>query len=106
MSDLPEALGGGQAPSRHVARAVKVIRSTEMAVLKHSLKARYEAECERLDAQALSDVVKTALDEEMTNMDYGMRLAAGSPAKAEIVARKLAMQAQIDEDRIRRRFGR
>lgn len=106
MSDnLPALHSGEPLPARHVARAAKARRSAELAVLKHSLKTSYEAECERMDAQALSDVVRTALEEEIGNLDWGMELAAGSAAKAELVSRKLAMQAKINSERIVRRFG-
>jgi hypothetical protein len=104
MSNLPVPWEQEQ-PSRQVVRAARAQQKTELAIHKHSLKARYEAECERVDAQALSDVVRTALEEEIGNLDWGMELAAGSAAKAELVSRKLTMQAKINSDRIARRFG-
>jgi hypothetical protein len=104
MSNLPVPWEGNQS-SRQLARAVRAQSRTELAVFEYSLDARYRAECERLDAQALSDVVRTALEEEMANLDFGLELAAGSPAKMELVARKIALQAKINNSRIARRFG-
>jgi hypothetical protein len=104
MSNLPVPWEGNQS-SRQIAQAAKAQRRTELAVFDYHLKARYQAECERIDAQALSDVVRTALEEEIANLDFGLELAAGSPAKAELVARKIALQARINSARINRRFG-
>jgi hypothetical protein len=91
--------------SRHLTRAIKKQRRTELAIFEHGLQARYMAECERIDAQALSDVVRTALEEEISNLDWGLRQAAGSAAKAELVARKIAMQSRLNDARIMRNFG-
>jgi hypothetical protein len=102
MSNLPARLGEGEPSQRQLARAAKAVQSTELAVLKHSLKARYEAECSRLDSQALSDVVRCAMEEQVANLDYGLRLAAGSAAKAELVSRLVALHSDIDNERIRR----
>jgi molybdopterin-guanine dinucleotide biosynthesis protein A len=105
MSNLPVLHSDNEFPPRQLVRAVKAQRRTELAVFKHSLRARYEAECARLDTQALSDVVKTALEEEMGLMEWGLERAGGSPAKAELVARKLAMFSNINSQCIARRFG-
>jgi hypothetical protein len=104
MSNLPVPWEGAR-PSRQLVRAAKARGRTELAIYRHTLEARYVTECERLDAQALSDVVRTALGEEIGNLDWGLEQAGGSAAKAELVARKIAMQAQINSDRIARRFG-
>jgi hypothetical protein len=105
MSRLPARLTDDGLPSRQLARAVQSQRRTELAVFEYSLEARYVAEVERIDAQALSDVVRCALEEEITNLDWGLEQAAGSPAKSELVARKIAMQSKINSARIARRFG-
>ncbi len=106
MSNLPVLHSDSEFPDRHLNRAVRLQRRAELAILKHSLKARYEAEVTRLDTQALSDVVKTALEEELGLMEWGLDRAGGSPARAELVARKLTMFSNINSERILRRFGR
>lgn len=103
MSDLPEPLTD-EFSSRQHARATRAVQSTELAVLKHSLTARYQAECSRLDSQALSDVVRCAMEEQVSNLDFGLRLAGGSAARAELVSRLVAMHSDIDNERIRRQW--
>lgn len=106
MNRLPVLrVDDGEQPSRQLARAVAAQRHIELAVFEHNLEARYVAECERIEAQALSDVVRTALEEELSVLDWGMEQAAGSVAKAELVSRKVAMQSRINSARIARRFG-
>jgi hypothetical protein len=106
VSNLPVLHSETEFPPRMLARATRAQHGTELAVFRHALKARYVAECERIDTQALSDVVKTALEEELGLMDWGLERAGGSVAKAELVSRKLSMLSNINSDRIARRFGR
>lgn len=104
MSNLPVPWEGGR-PSRQLVRAAKARSRTELAIYRHALQTHYVSECERQDAQALGEVVKTSLEEELSNLDWGLEQAAGSAAKAELVSRKIAMQSKINSDRITRRFG-
>jgi hypothetical protein len=105
MSNLPARLPDPEHPSRQLARAIRAQEQTELAVFEHNLASRYQAECDRIDSQAIADVTRTALEEEMSVLDWGLEQAAGSVAKAELVSRKVAMQSKIDSDRIARRFG-
>jgi hypothetical protein len=103
MSDLPTPWRGGQ-PSRQLTKASRAQERTELAVYEHHLQARYLAECERIDSQAIADVTKGALEEELAVLDWGLQQAAGSPAKAELVSRMVSLQSSIDSARIARRF--
>jgi hypothetical protein len=105
MNNLPVRLVDGTAPSRQLVRAAKAQERTELAIYEHNLASRYLAECDRVDSQAIADVTKTALDEEMEVLDWGLQRAGGSAAKAQLVAEKVAMQSRIDSARIARRFG-
>lgn len=106
MTNLPARIATGPAGhSRQLTRATQAQETTELEIFTHSLHARYLAECERIDAEALADVVRTALDEELSVLDYGLAQAAGSQAKAELVSRLVSMQSKIDSARIARRFG-
>jgi hypothetical protein len=105
VNRLPVLRSDHERPSEQIIRAATAQRRTELAVFEHNLAARYVAECERIDAQALGDVVKTALEEELSVLDWGMEQATGSAAKAELVSRKVAMQSRINSARIARRFG-
>jgi hypothetical protein len=103
--NLPARLSDLPGNSRQIARAVEAQEQTELAVYEHHLIARYLAEVEKIDAEALADVVKSALDVELGVLDYGLEQTAGSPAKAELVSRLVSMQSKIDSARIARRFG-
>jgi hypothetical protein len=106
MSNLPVVrLADGITPSRQLVRAANARQRTELAIYEHALAARYLAECDCIDSQAVADATKAALDEEIRNLDWGMERSAGSPAKAELVARMVAMQSRIDTARISRHFG-
>lgn len=105
MNRLPVPRPDRPQSSRELVQAAKAQRQTELAIFEHSMQARYDAECERIDAQAVSDVVRTALDEELALLEWGMERAAGSAAKAELVSRKVSMQTEINNRRIARRFG-
>jgi hypothetical protein len=104
MSNLPVPWEGTR-PSRQLVRAAKARSRTELAIYRHALEVHYVTECERHDAQALSDVVRTSLEEEFCNLDWGLEQAGGSAAKVELVARKVAIQSKINSDRIYRHFG-
>ncbi|MGA7966748.1 MAG: hypothetical protein WCB49_12855 [Gammaproteobacteria bacterium] len=105
MPNLPARRPIDPGGFRQVAKAVHAQERTELAVFEHHLQARYLAEVERIDAEALGDVIETALDEELSTLDYGMELAAGSAAKGELVSRLVSLQSKIDGARIARRFG-
>jgi hypothetical protein len=104
VSNLPSRWEGTHT-SRQLTRAVEAQRRTELAIFEHSLEARYLAECDRIDSQAIADVTRTALEEEMAVLDYGLQAAEGSAAKAELVSRMVSLQSKIDGARIARRFG-
>ncbi|MBS1883592.1 MAG: hypothetical protein JSS97_11630 [Actinobacteria bacterium] len=105
MSQLPIHLTNNGPFSRQLARAVEAKQQTELAIFEHYLKTRYLVECTRIDSEALSEIGRTTLKEEIDDFDSGVRQAAGSAAKAELVARKTVMQSKINNALISRRFG-
>lgn len=105
MSNLPARLGDGLVESRQLAQATRAQERTELATFEHHLFARQQAECDRIDSQAIADVTKAALEEELATLDFGLEAAAGSAAKAELVSRLVSLQSKIDAARIARRFG-
>lgn len=105
MSQLPARLSASPRHSRRVERAARAQEKTELAIYEHHLAARYLTEIDRIDSAAIGDVTKSALDEELRTLDYGLELSAGSPAKAELVSRLVGLQSKIDGARIARRFG-
>jgi hypothetical protein len=103
MSDLIPAQPGRS--RRQLVQAARAQERGELEVFRHHVAARVLTECEEIDARALADVTRTALEEEMGVLDEGLAKAAGSVAKAELVSRMVAMQSRIDSARIARRFG-
>jgi hypothetical protein len=91
--------------SRQIVKAAKAAEHTELAVYEHHLAARYLAEVDRIDGEAIAEVVKAALEEELNLLDWGLAQAAGSPAKAELVSRKTSLLSSANSSRISRRFG-
>jgi hypothetical protein len=90
---------------RHRDRAVRLQQKTELSIHQHGMAARFRAEVDRLDSQALSDALRVSLDEEVTLLDYGLSRAGQSAAKVELVTRKVEMLSTINNRRIQRRFG-
>jgi hypothetical protein len=86
-------------------RAARASEQTELSIYKYHLDARRQAECDRIDSQAIADVARSALEEEMGVMDACLARAGDSLAKRELVARMVALQSDIDIRRITRRFG-
>ena len=105
MSMLPDVTRRDSLSPRQLQRAARAQQNTELETFQHSLAARFRAECDRIDTYAVADALRTALDEEIDLLAYGMRRAAGSAAKAELVARKAEMLSTINNSRIARRFG-
>ena len=106
MSNLPARLADVARPSRALVRAARVTQNTELAIYEYDLDVRRQVECDRIDSQAIADVTRTALEEEMSVLDFGLERAGRSPAKRELVSRLVAQQSHIDIARIGRRFGR
>jgi|ERR1700722_1865739 len=107
MSFLPAVqsdLGGALTP-RQAAQAAKAQGKAELAVFRHGLGARVLSECDRLDSEAVADASRSALEEELDLLDYGMSRAGQSAARMELVARHVEALSNINNRRISRRFG-
>jgi len=105
MSNLPVRLSDLPGNPRQVKKAIEAQEQTELAVYEHHLAARYLAEVDRIDGEALAEVVKASLDEELSLLDWGLSEAAGSPAKVELVSRKVSLLSDGNSRRIVRHFG-
>jgi hypothetical protein len=71
----------------------------------HRRDARKLAAYAEAHIEALADVNRTAMSEEMDLVDAGLARAAGSQLKAEAVARALQRQGSIADRMVRRTFG-
>jgi hypothetical protein len=89
--------------SRHLARLQD---RAEMDTYRHGLEAAMKAEFDRQDGQAVSDAIRSSLDEELDLLEWGLHRAEGSTAKIELVARKVNMLSQLNDRRLTRRFSR
>jgi hypothetical protein len=106
MSMLPIRRADLSGPTqRQLDKAARAQARTELAIFRHGLTTRYLAETDRLDAQAAADALQSSLADELDLLDYGLRRAAGSAAKAELVSRKVEMLSSINNRRISRRLG-
>lgn len=111
MSLLPDRLGrvsgsdSTELSPRQTQAAGRAQQRTELELFRHGLRARLKSECDQLDSMAVADAMRTALDEELTLLDYGLSRCNGSAAKAELVARKVEMLSASNNSRIHRRFG-
>ena len=90
---------------RQLAKAQRAATAAELEIFRHALGARVRSEIDRLDSQAVADALEASMDVEFDLLDYGLRRAGGSAAKAAIVAGKVEMLNNINNRRIARRFG-
>lgn len=81
-------------------------RRAERGLERYALRQTVAVEKARVDTRAVAAVVTTSLEEEFITYDYGMFLANGSAGKQELLARKLEMMSQLNNQLILRRFGR
>jgi hypothetical protein len=72
---------------------------------RYGLAARFRAQVDIYDSQALADANRAAVSEEMDLVDYGLSRAGTSAAKVEMTARAAQRMATINDRRIMRRFG-
>lgn len=87
-------------------QAVQAGQQAHLDVYNHGLQMAIAREIDRIDTFALSDVITTAAEEECRFLDFGLHLADGSPIKLELLARKLQLLSNINNQRIAQRFGR
>lgn len=108
MSELlPTPASGGRsavAPARPWPPVAT--RRAERGLERYALRQTVAVEKARIDTRAVAAVVTTSMEEEFLTYDYGMFLANGSAAKQELLARKLEMLSQLNNQLILRRFGR
>ena len=98
--------GSSGLTSLQAVQANRSQRRAEVEVFRHGLAMAVATELDRQDSQAIGDVITTAAEEELRFLDFGMAMAAGSSAKAEMVARKANLMSNLNNQRIARRFGR
>lgn len=104
MSNLPASWEGGR-PSRQLTRAVRAQEQAELTIYEHQLVARREAECDRIDSQAVADAARGSMECEFDLLTWGLEKAGNSPAMKELVARHVSQLSENNLRRLARRFG-
>ncbi|WP_201733685.1 hypothetical protein [Acidithrix sp. C25] len=102
---IPASRSNGLAQLKTI-KATRAQYRAEVTVFRHSLETAVMTELDRQDSQAIADVMTTATEEELRFLDYGLALSGNSVAKTELVARKVNLMSNINNQRIARRFGR
>jgi len=105
MSLLPARSGDDGHRSRETERAVRADLRAELAIFGYEVDTRIEVEWDRIDTQAAGDMTRAALNEEMDVLDWGLQRANGSPARIDLVSRKVNLLADANTRRIARRLG-
>jgi hypothetical protein len=90
---------------RQLDRALRSQQETELNIWEYRQELRFHAEADRIDTEALGGALEAALEAEMNLLDFGLRQAGESAAKAALIARKVEMFSSYNNRRIARRFG-
>ncbi len=85
------------------ARRVEAETALELHRYKHG--SHFKAQIDIYDSEALADANFAAASTEMDVLEKGLSRAGNSAAKVEITARAVQRMADINERRIRRKFG-
>jgi hypothetical protein len=99
---LPARRDDRAALPRFRGRAGRQQQRTELAIVEHRLNAWHRAAIDQIDSQSTADAIKAALHEELDLLDYGLRSAGGSAAKAVLVSRKVEQFSALNGRRIGR----
>lgn len=86
-------------------RGRKARNSTSLEVYCHGIGSAGRTQIAQQQLQAVKDVMKMALGNELEFLDEGLESANGSAAKAELVARKVSQFVSLDERIIAQNFG-
>ena len=90
---------------RQIVQARKAEAATALDLHRYGLGARFRAQVDIYDSQALADANQAAVACEMDVLDYGLSRAGNSVAKVEMTARAAERMARINDRRIMRKFG-
>jgi len=106
MSLLPDVVRSEPAltPAQTQA-AVRAQQRAELTIFRYALGAFGQAECDCIDSQATEEAFRAAMEHEVELLKYGLSIVDGSPAAAEIVARRVQGYVSANSRRLSRRFG-
>lgn len=107
MPDLPaQIIPVATGPiSNRERQAIAARRQVEDGLLAHTLRAHFDKECSRTDADAAFKGSKAALDSELELLSWGIVKAKGSAAAAKLVADRVEQLSRINSRNLSQRFG-
>jgi hypothetical protein len=98
----PEVVPGYSERDR---RAVAGRRSMESGLLSVQLRAHFDREAARIEAEATGEATEATLAVELDVLAFGIEKANGSPAAARLVAERIEQLSRINSKNLARRFG-
>jgi regulator of protease activity HflC (stomatin/prohibitin superfamily) len=86
-------------------QAVAARRQMEGGLLVHTLRAHFDREAARIDAEAVGEATQTTLGIELDVLTWGIEKANGSAAAAKLVADRVELLSRTNTKNLTRRFG-
>ena len=86
-------------------QAVAARRQMESGLLAHTLRAHFDQEAARIDAETVGAATEATLGVELDVLAWGIEKANGSPAAAKLVADRVEQLSRINSRNLARRFG-
>jgi hypothetical protein len=86
-------------------QAVAARRHMEAGLLVHTLRAHFDKEAARIDAEAIGEATQDTLGVELDVLNWGIEKANGSPAAAKLVADRVELMSRSNSKNLTRRFG-
>lgn len=86
-------------------QAIAARRQMERGLLAHTLRAHFDKECARIDAESAGAATEATLAIELDVLAFGIEKANGSPAAAKLVADRIELLSRINTRRLTERFG-
>jgi len=77
----------------------------EDGLLAHTLRAHFDKETARIDAEAVGEATQTTLAIELDVLAWGIEKANGSPSAAKLVADRVELMSRTNSKNLARRFG-
>ena len=105
MSTLRSYSGdASEVSSRYLDQVSRTQQDVELAIFVRAVLARYRADTDRLDSQALADALQAALEDAVGLLEHGLKLAAGNPYAVDLVTEAVELLSAMNRQRIVRRF--
>ena len=94
-----------EAVSDRERQAVAARRQMEDGLLVHTLRATFDKEAARIDAETVGSASRAALGVELDVLHWGIARSGSSAAGAKLVADRVEQLSRLNSKAIERRFG-